>query len=255
MSNITFSYLFRLFMRRILLIAVVAVLCAVIAFGYCHWLATPIYSAKSQLIVSNGAVIEQDQQQTNQQLQNIYGTNSDKINASDITASAYIASVCVGILQTPDIYSQLSAKLDGEYSKKQLKNSISISLIEEGSIFINIVVSSASKNDAVKIANGFAELAPDYLSYYLPLVNSKITELSENAVLSSPKTFRTTILTFLASAAIMYVILLIFELSDQAIKDEADFSTTYNIPIIGVVPDFENQDAMSQGGGYANAAR
>ena len=247
MNEISLLYLFRLFLRRIVIIACAAVLCAALVFGYCNWFATPIYSASSQLIITNGALIIDDPEEDNV---DIY---TSKIASQDVQASMYLADVCVSLLETQDIYKELAANFDNKYSYQQLQNNISVALNKTEGIFINISVKNVSAEDAVKIANSFALMAPNYLSDYFPSAKVGITYTADKASLTSPRTVTNTCIGFIVGAAIAFLIVFIIDLNDKTIKGETDFSECYNIPVLGSIPDFENTDAQS--GGYQNAVK
>lgn len=247
MNEINLLYLLRLFLRRIVIIICAAVLCAVLVFSYCKWFATPVYSASSQLIITNGALIIDDTSEDNVE---IY---TSKIASQDVQASMYLADVCVSLLETQDIYKALAANFDNKYSYQELQGSVSISLNKSEGIFINISVKNASAEDAVKIANSFAVMAPDYLSGYFPSAKVGITYTADKAGLASPRTTTNTFIGFIAGAAIAYLIVFIIDINDRTIKGETDFAECYNIPILGSIPDFENTDVQS--GGYQNAVK
>lgn len=247
MNEINLMYLFRLFLRRIIIIICAAVLCAALVFGYCNWFATPIYKANSQLIITNGALIIDD---TGEDAADIYNS---KIISQDVQASNYLADVCVSLLETQDIYKELSANFDNKYTYQQLQGCISVALNKEDGIFINITVKNTSPDEAVKIANSFAVMAPDYLSGYFPSAKVGITYTADKAGLTSPKTVTNTFVGFIAGAAIAFLIALIVDLNDKTIKGETDFTECYNMPILGSIPDFENTEAVS--GGYQNGIK
>ena len=72
--------------RKLWILAIATVVCAVAAFGYCKFFLTPSYSATSSILVTNGAVITS------------YEETTDKISGSDISASLYLADTVVDIL-------------------------------------------------------------------------------------------------------------------------------------------------------------
>lgn len=251
MNSITYNYLGNLVARRYILIIVTAVICGAIAFGYCTFFATPVYKATSQVIISNGALIyseEEDSAITGGQKNT---TNQSKIGSSDITASIYLTNICVGILETPGIYKELADYLGGDYTYKKLMGCTTVKLKNSDEIFINISVESSSKEEAVRIAGAFAQLAPDYIYSYLPLANSKVTSIPESASQSSPRTMLSVMLFAVAGAVLAFVLALIIDLNDQTIKGQNNFTSTYDIPLLGVVPDFN--DPIAKTGGYTDA--
>ncbi len=242
MKEITIEYLVTLLVRRLLLMLLAAVVFAAAAFGYCHFLSQPVYRATSQIVVSNGAVI----------IENDTGLDDSKINGNDIQSSFYLADVCVGLLQTQDFYKQLAEKLEGKYYYTELDGIISVTTNGEEDLFINISANHTSAEEAQRITNTMVTMAPEYLKEFMPLAKIMITATADNASKVSPRTVTTTGLFFIIGAALVYLIALIVDLNDKTIKGVADFTDNYNISVLGAVPNFENTDSQ---GGYSYAEK
>lgn len=240
MKEITIEYLVTLLVRRLLLMLLAAAVFAAAAFGYCRLLVDPVYKSTAQIVVSNGAVI----------IENEMGIDDSKISGSDIQSSIYLADVCVGLLQTQDFYKKLSDKLENKYSYGRLDGFISVSLNREEDLFINISVNNTSPEEAKKIANTMVAMAPDYLKDFMPSAKIMITATADNASKVAPRTAMTTALFFVIGAAAVYLIALIVDLNDKTIKGVADFTDNYNISLLGSVPNFELTELQ---GGYSYA--
>ncbi len=236
MKEITIEYLVGLLLRRLVVMIVVAALFATAAFGYCRFLADPVYRATSQIVVSNGAVIIEDN----------LGEDDSKISGSDIQSSMYLANVCVGLLKTQDFHKKLSEKLEGKYSYSRLAGMVSVGLNGEEDLFINISVNHTDPEEAKKVSNTMVAMAPDYIKDFMPSAKIMITATADSASKVSPRTAMVTALFFVVGAAFVYIIALIVSLNDKTIKGVSDFTATYHIPVLGGVPDFEN--ASTQGG-------
>ncbi len=232
MKEITIEYLVTLLVRRLLLMLLAAVVFAAAAFGYCRFLVDPVYRATSQIVVSNGAVI----------IENEMGLDDSKISGSDIQSSIYLADVCVGLLQTQDFYKRLSDKMENKYSYSRLDGFITVTLNREEDLFINISVNNTSPDEAKKIANTMVAMAPDYLKEFMPSAKVMITATADSSSKVSPRTVTTTGLFFIIGAVLVYLIALIVDLNDKTIKGVADFTDNYNISVLGAVPNFENTD-------------
>ena len=236
MKEITIEYLVDLLLRRLVLMLIAAAVFAAAAFGYCRFLADPVYRATSQIVVSNGAVIIEDS----------LGEDGSKISGSDIQSSMYLANVCVGLLETQDFYKKLSENLEGKYSYSKLAGMISVGLNGEENLFVNIAANHGDPEEAKKVANTMVAMAPDYIKDFMPSAKIMITATADSASKVSPRTAMVTALFFVVGAAFVYVIALIVNLNDKTIKGVSDFTATYHISVLGGVPDFEN--ANTQGG-------
>ncbi|MBO5726191.1 MAG: hypothetical protein J6S00_03930 [Clostridia bacterium] len=260
MNNITIEYLFQLLLRRIWIVLVSAILCAVITFTYCNWFATEVYSASSKVIIGNGAFNFGEEDEENVDLNSNISSittiaSASKISGSDIQSSMYLANTCKELLQAQPIYEQLAVAMGAEKDDyNAFMRSITVDLASEDSIFITITAKSTSPEMAVKMANTFASIAPKYLNEYIPLADVGVTDTANRALLTSPRTFLTTALLAVAGAVVSYLISLIFDMNDKTIKGETDFTQAYTIPILGTVPDFDNPTSMNTGG-YGNATQ
>ncbi len=245
MNEITIEYLARLLMRRLIIVILAAVIFAGAAFGYNYFLVQPIYKATSQIIVSNGAVIIEDE--------NTYDpSDTSKINGSDIQSSIYLAKVCESLLETQDFYKKLAEKLDNKYTHAELNSYTSVELNREEDLFLNISVNHKSIEEAQKIANTMVNMAPDYLNEYMPTAKVMITAVAEKSAKVHPRTFVNTVAFFVVGAGLSYLLVLFVDLNDKSIKGVGDFSECYNIPVLGSVPNFESTDAQ---GGYSYAEK
>lgn len=239
MKEITIEYLVTLLIRRLVVMILAAVVFAAAAFGYCKFLVNPVYKATSQILVSNGAVITGSEEE-----------DDSKISGSDIQSSIYLANVCVEVLEAQEFYKNLAQKLENKYSYSKLDSFISVSLKGEESLFINISVSHTDPEEAKKIANTMVAMAPDYIKSSMSSAKVMITATADNAPKVAPRTTMTAGLFFVIGAALVYIIALIVDLNDKTINGVADLTDGYNIPLLGAVPDFENNDLQ---GGYSYA--
>lgn len=246
MNEITIPYLFNLLLRKLYIVLISAVFCAGCAFGYCHFFATPIYSASAQLIISNGAVIMDNSQEVSST------DDISKISSTDIQASMYLSNVCVDLLQSQKIYELLAEALNNKYSYQTLRSLITVSLKEQDSIFLNVSTKNVDPEEAVKIVNTFVAMAPEYLTDYMPSAKAVPTTQSSKASLVAPKKARVTALGFATGALIAYAILLLIEINDKTITDEYNFTECYNISVLGCVPNFVTATAEGEEYKYGN---
>ncbi|MBR6502496.1 MAG: hypothetical protein IKT42_03560 [Clostridia bacterium] len=219
--------------RKLWIIAIAAVLCAALAFGYCKFCVTPSYSATASILVTNGAVTTS------------YAETTDKISGSDISASLYLSYTVVDILNTPDIYMELAEEL-GEKNYQSLRGGFSVSRRSEDTLFIDITYSSTDMNKATSVVNKFAQVACDYIPGFIPSAKANVVSTAVNASQTYPRTTMTTAVVGLLGAAIAFIVLFAMESMNHAIKGEEDFTQSFDVPLLGAVPDFENVD----NGGY-----
>ncbi len=227
MQKISAMYLLGLAWKRIWALFGVAILMITAAICYCKFVATPIYTAKASIIVTNGGSVTSNE------------IADDKwVSNSDIVASINLIETVVDVLETNDIYKQLADTLDGDYTYGELKSRASISPRGEQTMFIDVSFSADTPEEATLLVNSFVELAPGYISEPISYSSSKYY-LAENASKTYPVTGRFAMIAAVLGIIVTYGIFLLIDIFDRAIKGENDFVSRFDIPLLGVVPDFE----------------
>lgn len=226
MGEISLSSIISIILHRIWLVIVVAVLCAAIAFGYCNFIATPVYSAKTSILITNGGLITDNY--------------NDSIQTNDLSASIYLVDTCVDILKSQGIYQDLSEAIGGKYSFQQLKSGFSISKRNDENLFIDISFKSTDPEEAKLIANTFTQLCPTYMAGKLPPVTVEVMDEAYGTAMIYPSTLSSIVIFGFLGAVATCVLLVLLASLDQTIKSEEDFKEIFDIPVLGAVPDFDN---------------
>ena len=228
MQEISIFVLFKIAGKRIWALLIAFVVAAVLAFSYCQLIADPVYGASASIIVTNGAVVTTDE-----------NSSTQKLLGSDIQASLLLVDSVVDMLKTPDIYKYLAGKLGGGYDYRKLKSHTTVTRRGEETLFIDISYTDADPQNAIKVANMFASASCDYVAEFISKSDPRIVSSADRAALVSPRTFRTTFLAGFGAALVLYIVFVLIELLNNTIKGEEDFTSRYDIPLLGTVPDFE----------------
>lgn len=231
MNELSLSSIISIILKRVWLVIIVAILCAAIAFGYCKFIATPVYKANTSILVTNGGIITD--------------SSDDSIQTNDLSASIYLVDTCVDILKSQKIYKDLSTAIGDKYSYSALKNGFTITKRDDESLFIDISFKSTDPEEAKVIANAFTQLAPSYTEEILPSVTVEILDEADKASSVYPQTLSSTFVFAILGAVITCIILVLIETLDQAIKSEEDFIAYFDIPVLGSVPDFDNSPSYA----------
>lgn len=227
--------------RRLWIIVLAAIVCAAAAFSYCKFLLTPSYSATASILVTNGAVTTP------------YDDTTNKVSGSDISASLYLTYTVVDILNTPDIYKKVADSLGNGYEYQNLMARSSVERRTEETLFIDITFSSPDPKEAMRIANKYAEIACKYIPEFIPSSNAMVASTAIKSVMTYPRTVRTTMIVGLLGAVAAFLILYIIEALNRAIKGAEDFTASFDVPLLGAVPDFDNAETgayRKSKGGY-----
>ena len=239
MKEITLMYLLDLAWRRIFVIIGAFLIFAAAAFGYFSFLVEPRYVATSSVLLTNGGSL------TNEQYDN---TNS--IGNADIVASINIMNTYADFLKEPEIYRLLSQKASQNFNENitwsSLRGAADISVRNENSLFIDIKFSATSPERAIYYTNTFASLTPEYFSKTFPHAAVTITSESDAATKTYPRTISSSVIIGFLSAVLAYGICLIIDSLNLSIRGEEGYTSHFDIPLLGCVPDFQNESASNQ---------
>lgn len=229
-KEINIADLFWLAWRRLWIIILAALICAGLALTYCEFIAEPSYKATASVLVTNGAIAGEIE------------ATGDKVAATDVSASLYLADTITDILKTPDVYMQLSHELGGDYTYVNLMESFTISRRSDDSLFVDLEFVSGDPMQAMHVANTFAEIACQYVPEVIPYAYARVTATASKSTLAFPQTTTTTVIAALLGAVLAYAIAFVVEYTNSTLKGEEEFINKYNVPLLGSVPDFENAD-------------
>ncbi len=233
MKDFSLLDILRIVLKKLWLVVGVAVVFMAAALLYCNLLAVPMYSASSSIIISNGALE--------------HTPNTNKIQSADLATSLALTQPITDILDTKGMYTAVADKSVYPYTADQLKGMFNLSFRED-SIIIDVKITTTDPQHSVNLANTFVHLAPDYLSSKLPSAQLTINEEAEKAVQVSPRTTLTAIAAFMVGAILVTVILVVYNSLDQTIKGEESITANYSVPVLGMVPDFDNYQKVTKGG-------
>lgn len=244
MKEISLVYIFELALRRLWVLILAAVIFATGAFCYCEFLATPQYTATASVLVTNGGIVSQQ-----------VGNENDTISSTDISASKSLVDTVIDILKISDIYKDLAEELDGKYTYDQLKNHMSIKAKENRSMFVDVSFKAANPKEAVRIVNKFVAMTPEYIVEFVPYSYVAVAATADAASLVFPRTKTTTATAALIGIAFAFGLVFLIDSFDQAILGEKDFTSHFDIPLIGVIPDFESTGVVASSNYYQKGGK
>ena len=92
-----------------------------------------------------------------------------------------------------------------------------------------------------KIANTFLEVAPTFISNNILNVDVRVLATAERTSKTGPNTTTNAVVAFIVGSVTCLFIFVIIELLKNTIENEKDFKSRYDIPLLGIVPIFENK--------------
>lgn len=234
MNNVSLVGIFKLALRYIYIIIAVALVAAVLAFSYCHFLVSPKYSSTGSIVVTNGAIINDIESQTSST------SSTKKVSSSDIAASLQLSNTIIDILNTNDIYKQLSSDLDNKYTYTDLMNCSTVKRRNEDTLFIDASFTAGTPEEAQTMVNAFLELVPDYISTFIPNSTAAVTTTADRATKVAPQTTKTVFIAALAGALLSFAIIYLISIFNTTIKDEEDIKSNFDLTVLGNIPDFSS---------------
>ncbi len=210
---------------------------AVIAFAYVTLAVTPLYQSKVLMYVNNSSVS--------------LSTSSLSITSSDISASQSLVDTYAVILNTRTVLNQVIEEANLSYSYGTLSDMISTSSVDSTEVF-QVVVTSASPEEAALIANTIAEIFPDVVADIVEGSSAKIVDYAVvPTTKSSPSVTRYTMMGALIGFVLSVGVIVVLELLDTLIHDEDYLLTNYkDIPVLASIPDMDSAGSSSKGGYY-----
>lgn len=218
----TLKELIDVIMKRMIFILIVTIACFCSFFLYSKIIIRPSYTATLQMYVNPN-------------------TTESITSLSDINYAQKLVNTYINFLQTNTFYNQVSEASGLNYTPKQIKLMTQIKAINNTEIF-SISVTSHDPNDSYNLVVLMEEIAPAIIK------NIKYTaEISvvDPAVLptipSKPNILSNTIMGGLSGLILSIAFVVLWEIIDVKLKSQEDLANKYQIPIIGVIPNFYDQ--------------
>ena len=220
------------------LLAIVSVLCAVLAFVGTFYFITPQYESSAMFYVNNNSIS--------------MGDTSLSISSSDLVASRNLVNTYSVILRTRETINMVIdyAGVDRTYS--EVKDMITAAAVDETEIFC-VTVTSPDPQEAKQIADAIAYILPSRIK---TIIKGSYGEVVDNAVIasspSSPSYTKNTILGFVLGLLLTVAVIVLKEIFDITIRTEEDIEQSCRRPILAAVPDMTASSKGSYYYGYGN---
>jgi len=212
-------------------IAIVSVICAVLAFAGTFFFITPQYQSAAMFYVNNSALS--------------LGEASLSISSADISASRGLVKSYIVILNTRETLNDVIDYAGVDRSYSQVKNMISAASVDSTEIF-QVTVTSPDPEEAKAIADAIAYILPKRISSIIEGTSAKIVD---SAVVparpSSPSYSRNAVLGFVLGFAASVASVILWVLLDITIRTEEDVTQNCKYPVLASVPDMT---VISKGG-------
>ncbi len=226
--EINVKTLFDWIMKGIVFIVVVTLLAGAGTFLYTKYFVSPTYRAEVK-----------------------FCADSEDPGSAGISYYKSVAPQYVELLNVNEFYQMVAEELfttkQKTYSSTQIRRMVSFSgVVEDTSVFYSRV-NATNAQDAYDVAYAVASCAPRRIqglrSEDTLMVASMPTVPTSP---SAPNIRNNTIYGLFAGLAVSVLLVVVKELLDNRIKNSEEITETYGLPVLGVVPDFSNQEKEGQ---------
>ena len=210
-------------MNKAWLVAIVAILCAAIAFAGTVFFVAPKYQSSVMFYVNNRQVS--------------LGGTTLSMSAADISASRGLVDTYIVILNTRETMLDVADYAGVNYSAGQIRGMVSAAAVNDTEIF-RVVVTCEDPEAAEKIADAIGHILPNRIR---SIMDGTSTEIVDSAVMptspSSPNYTKNAMLGFMAGFALMCALIVVLDMLDVSIREESDIAQTCRHPVLATVPD------------------
>ena len=221
--------IFTALLHRAWLIVIVGLVAGIAMFVYTSFFVAPKYSSSVMLYVNNKAISMDD----------------ITISASDLSASQSLIDTYIVILKNRTTMEEVAEKSGLPYRYDQLMGMVSTQKVEGTEVF-KVTVTTEDPYEAAHIANCISEVLPLRIEEIIDgssmrIVDSAVVntgKVSPNISSDTIKAFA--IAVFLAAAAIVLLAII-----DDTIRTEDQISRNYDLPILAIIPDFDEKNKSS----------
>lgn len=206
--------------KKLWIIAVIAVAAAVVAASITYLFISPVYSSTSKFYVYN----------------NTSSNVNSSISSQDIYAAQTLVETYIVIIKSDTVLEKIAETAGVNYKPEELEEMLSAGSISGTEVFY-IKVSDTSREEALRISEAIVTVVPEAIT--------SVVKGSDVSVIDTPKLDNEAdfpsiplfaVIGFFLGAIISYAVFFLREVTDTTIYSEADLKESFNYPIIGQIP-------------------
>lgn len=225
-ETISLRELMQTIRKRLNLIVLITMAAVLVSGIVSFFVMTPIYQSSTQILVnqakSDQPVVNPGEIQTNLQLINTYNV----------------------IMKSPAILDQVISDLDLDMTVGQLNEKITVQS-ETDSQVVNVSVQDPNPNKAAEIANQVAAVFEKEIVDIMNVDNVSIlakAEVGENTSPVKPQPLLNIAIALVVGLMVGVGVAFLLEYLDNTVKTEQDVERMLELPVLGVIATFEEQD-------------
>lgn len=205
-----------------LIILLVALVTGAGAFAYSTFIVKPEYTSTTRIYVVNR-------------------NQGDKpgLTNQDLQVGTYLVKDYREIILSQDVLEKVATNLKLDIPAKTLTSKVQVTVPADTRI-VSISVKDKQPEEASRIANSLREVAAEKIIAVTRVPDVTTIEEARPAMTpSSQNVRRNTLVGFLGGAAVTVITVLLIELLDTRVKRPEDVEDVLQMPLLGVVPDFD----------------
>lgn len=202
-------------------IVVIGTIFAVLAFLASSLLITPKYDATTRVYVVGRQA------------------EANNLSVQDLQAGTYLVNDYKEIITSKSVLGQVIRDNKLSESVGSLAGKLSVSIPTDTRV-ISITVRDANAAEAARLANAIREVAAEKIKEVTRVEDVTVLEEAETPDQpSSPNVRRNTVLAFLAGVFLTVLIVVVRNVLDDRIKRPEDIEETLGLPLLGIVPMYQ----------------
>lgn len=171
---------------------------------------------------------------------------------SNLIAAEWLVLTYVDVLKDRSTIEKVIPKLSRSVTVSQVANMISMYAIADTAM-IRITATADDAAFAAEVCNAMAQVAPEVLNEVVSVGSTKVIGQARPGAKTSPNIPRMATYGAIVGALLMAAYVIIRFLTDNTVKTTAALKENLKVPVLGVVPHFENQPKPREKGDEKHA--
>lgn len=234
--TIDLKVIFQALWKKAWLIALVGVVCGVLAFVGTHLFITPQYQSSFTAYVNNRA----DQ-----------ADSVSTVSSGDISAAQSLVKTYSAVITSRTVLEEVSSMINCPYSYDELADMVGTESVDSTQL-IRVSVTMPDPEMAQQVAKAISEVAAEYIT---EIVEGSSMRIVDDPVVPkniySPSYSKNALLGVLLGFVLVAAIIVLKEMLDDKVKDSATLTSRYNLPLIGTIPDITAAEKIGDNYAYS----
>ncbi|MBQ0146171.1 MAG: hypothetical protein KBS51_03530 [Lachnospiraceae bacterium] len=216
------------FIKKAWLVVLCVIIFAICGFAYAFYGIAPTYKSSVMFYVNNNTA------------RNEYDMTKLNISSADISAAKSLVDTYAVILKTRNTLNEVIARSGEDIDYRKLSGMVSAAAVNETEVF-QVTVTSRDPLQAEHLANTIADVLPEKIASIVEGSSARVVDYAVIPTMKSAPSLKKYALTgALIGFVVAAVIIILMLLLDYQIHTEDYLINTYpEIPLLGVIPDFD----------------